>query len=101
MLSPQDQEAFFANLKAAHPGWSPRFISGYIHGMQDEGKYKQPRHTYVREAGDLAHYALGYLLGFAMHRGIDCETESWYGFVGTLVAQVKDCSSDEKTQINR
>lgn len=85
----QEQEQLFAALKEAHPAWTPRFTSGYVHGVNDESCRTRPKSSFVREAAVLDHYALGYLTGFALHRGVDAELEPWFGFVSLLVGDVK------------
>jgi hypothetical protein len=85
----KDQETLFKNLKAAHPGWTPKFTSGYVHGASDEELRGMPARAMVLGAEDMDQYSLGYLTGFAMHRGTDVEIEKWFGFVGLLVEELR------------
>jgi hypothetical protein len=79
-MTPQEQNQLYLDLKAAHPGWSNRFLSGYVHGANDEPDKKRPSVSLTAQAHDLDHYALGYLTGFSVHRGPDAEMEPWFGF---------------------
>jgi hypothetical protein len=84
-MTATEQESMFKLLQRVHPTWSTYFVSGYIHGVQDEGLRPKPQGLYIRDARRLDQYALGYLIGFALHRGTDAESEPWFGFVGELV----------------
>jgi hypothetical protein len=84
-MTAADREKFFRDLQTAHPAWTPKFCSGYVHGADDEVAREVPHAEYIRRIADLDHYALGYLTGFAVHRGADCEMEKWFGAVAGLV----------------
>ena len=84
------QEQLFKELKAKHPGWTDRFTSGYVAGVVAEGLREKPDRLQVDSAHLLDHYALGYLTGFAVHRGSDVEQESWFNYVGLLVEQANE-----------
>lgn len=86
-MTPQEQEAMFTQLKALHPRWPDRFISGYVAGAQDEDNRPQPSAIYRQTAMELDHYALGYLLGFAIHRGVDAEQEPWFHLIGLIAEE--------------
>jgi hypothetical protein len=88
-MSPADQEKLFTEIGTVHPTWTPKFKSGYVHGANDETTRTRPVSRYVREATGYVdyEYALGYLAGFATHRGVDAEMEPWFDFIGDLVRQ--------------
>jgi hypothetical protein len=88
-----EQEELFVSLKNSHPAWTDKFCSGYVAGVVDEATQSKPKAELARRRTELDHYALGYLTGFAMHRGQDAETEPWFGFVGNLVKGLKDAES--------
>jgi hypothetical protein len=77
-MSPAEQEKLFAVLKAAHPDFPDRFISGYVHGAADEAERKHPKGEFKSSAKVLDLYAVGYLTGFAVHRGPDAQLEPWF-----------------------
>ena len=85
-----EQEALFKQLKQSHPGWTDRFTSGYVAGVVAEGLREKPDRVQADAARLLDHYALGYLTGFAVHRGSDVEQESWFNYVGLLVEQANE-----------
>ena len=85
-----EQEALFKQLKQSHPGWTDRFTSGYVAGVVAEGLRASPERIQVDSAHLLDHYALGYLTGFAVHRGSDVEQEGWFNYVGLLVEQANE-----------
>ena len=85
-----EQETLFKQLKAKHAGWTDRFTSGYVAGVVAESLRFSPERIQVDEARELDHYALGYLTGFAVHRGSDVEQETWFGYVGLLVEQANE-----------
>jgi hypothetical protein len=85
-----EQEKMFASLKQAHPDWTDQFCSGYVAGVADEDHRPKPNSILTKRVGGLDHYALGYLTGFAMHRGEDCELEPWFKFIGLLVKGLRD-----------
>jgi hypothetical protein len=89
-MSPQEQEALFKSMKESHPQWHPQFISGYVDGAQDEDRRSEPNSVHVHQAHDLRIYSLGYLTGFAIHRGVDCEIEPWFSFISLMVQDAKD-----------
>ena len=82
-----EQEALFKQLKEKHPGWTDRFASGYVAGAVAEEIRNSPDRLQVDAAHLIDHYALGYLLGFAIHRGSDVEQESWFGYISLLAEQ--------------
>jgi hypothetical protein len=91
-MTPADQDKLFKELRVLHRDWMNRFTSGYVHGVSDEGDFKAPRPDFIQQASPesrLDEYALGYLTGFAVHRGPDVEREPWFGFIGDLVRSVK------------
>jgi hypothetical protein len=88
-MNAKEQEQMFKDLRTAHPGWTKEFTSGYVHGVEDEGIRQKPAGSFIEGARQIDHYALGYLMGFAMHRGTDCEQEAWFGFVSLLVEEEK------------
>jgi hypothetical protein len=88
-MSPADLEKMFTDLRSAHSGWTPRLCSGFVHGVRDEADRKDPQRCYVRDAKLLDHYALGYLIGFSVTRGIDAAFEPWFGLVELLVEEAK------------
>lgn len=93
-MTPLEREKMFRDLQAIHPQWPPRFISGYIHGVEDEDRHKHPAKTFQDSAHDLDHYALGYLVGFAMHRGPDAECEPWFHLIGLIVEEHREAQAD-------
>jgi len=84
-MTSKEQEALFKQLKEKHSGWTDRFTSGYVAGVVAEALRPNPDRIQVDSAHDLDHYALGYLTGFAVHRGSDVEQEGWFSYVGLLV----------------
>ena len=86
-MNSREQETFFAELRIEHPAWTIQFCSGYVAGVLDESMRPNPKSALVKDAAHLDHYALGYLLAFAIHRGPDCESEPWYNVVGLLVEE--------------
>ena len=80
-----EQEALFKSLKEAHPKWTNKFCSGYVAGVVDEARHEQPENTFVKDADLLDPYALGYITGFAVHRGSDAELEPWFENVTRFV----------------
>jgi hypothetical protein len=86
-MSPLDQEKLFKQLRSIHPQWPILFLSGYIHGVNDEESRACPLDAQIQKASELDRYGLGYLLGFAMHRGIDAEMEPWYGLIALMVRE--------------
>ena len=81
-MYPHEQEALFKTLRETYPTWTTEFTSGYVHGAVDGEGRMRPRKDYVRCRDD---YSLGYLTGFAVHFGSDCETAAWFSFVGERV----------------
>jgi hypothetical protein len=81
----QEQAALFASLRETCPQWDVRFCSGYVHGAKDAGERSHPRRSFVTQAQEQDRYGLGYLLGFAVRYGEDCEQEEWFSLVGPLV----------------
>jgi hypothetical protein len=86
-MLPDEAEQLFAAMKTAHPNWTPQYVSGYVHGAQDEGSRRQPKPTFITGAKHLDHYALGYLNGFATHRGPDAELEPRFGYANIGVGE--------------
>lgn len=75
-----EQEKYFLKLRAAHPGWTSEFTSGYVHGVQDEAERPTPQQVYSRSRSiSRDGYRRGYLFGFIMHRGSDVEMARWFG----------------------
>lgn len=89
-MTAREQEELFKTLKVKHPGWTDRFASGYVAGVVAEGLREKPDRVQVDSAHLLDHYALGYLTGFAVHRGSDVEQEGWFSYVGLLVEQANE-----------
>ena len=89
-MTADEQESLYASLKKAHPDWTDQFCSGYVSGVMDEETREKPNSIFTRRIGGLDHYALGYLVGFALHRGQDVEMEPWFRFVGLLVKGLQD-----------
>jgi hypothetical protein len=89
-LTPAEQEMMFKQLRALHPQWPDRFISGYVAGAQDEDRRSQPTSIQRQKALGLDHYALGYLTGFAVHRGVDAEAEPWFHLIGLIVEEHRE-----------
>jgi hypothetical protein len=88
-MNPQEQEQLFKKLQVLHPQWPNRFISGYVAGAQDEDRHAQPSAIQRQKAVELDHYALGYLVGFAMYRGPDAEAEPWFHLIGLIVEDAR------------
>jgi hypothetical protein len=88
-MNPQEQKALYRKMQLANPQWPTRFLSGYVAGAQHETQYQQPVRFMQEQAHDLDHYALGYLVGFAMYRGPDAETEPWFHLVGLIVEEAR------------
>jgi hypothetical protein len=95
-MSVQAQEDLFNRLLATHPGWTTKFISGYVAGVQDEGLRKTPQAGYIGRAKLRENYALGYLTGFALSRGADAAFEKWFSLVDLLVEEARN-AQDEPT----
>jgi hypothetical protein len=95
-MTPSEQEALFIQLRRRFPDWSSTFTSGYVHGASDEGDRRQPRKGYLGAARRHDEYALGYIVGFAIRRGIDAEQERWLAPVGTILAATKRSLGVEK-----
>lgn len=93
-MTADEQEVLYASLKKHHPDWTDQFCSGYLSGVMDEEVRPRPNPVYSRRSVDLDHYTLGYLTGFALHRGQDCEMEPWFRFVGLLVRGLNDAPTD-------
>ena len=89
-MTARELEALFKQLKQTHPGWTDRFTSGYIAGVVAEGLREKPDRIQVDKAREIDHYALGYLTGFAVHRGSDVEQESWFSYCGLLVEMARE-----------
>jgi len=83
-MTPDYQEKLFTSLRNAHPAWSVRRVSGYVHGANDESRLDQPMRDMQKRRDE---YALGYLIGFAVRRGEDAEHEKWFRLVG----RIKEC----------
>lgn len=82
-MSPTDQDKLFVSLRKTHSKWSMMYCSGYVHGAKDEGVWRNPRKEFrLPTSGCHDDYTLGYLTGFAIHRGVDAETEPWFAFMG-------------------
>jgi hypothetical protein len=94
-LTAEEQEKLYASLKLHHPDWTDQFCSGYVSGVMDESIRTKPNPLFTKRRANLDHYALGYLTGFAVHRGSDVETEPWFNFVGLLVKGLRDETSDK------
>jgi len=75
-MNVQEQEKLFRKLRKEYAGWSSEFISGYVHGAQDESMFDRP---HMDQTGDS--YSTGYVVGFAVHRGIDATVEPWFAQV--------------------
>lgn len=73
-MTPTDAEQLFQQLRDAHPRWSVRFCSGYVHGARDETLLGKPASGY---ASGTTPYDLGYITGFVIRRGVDAELERW------------------------
>jgi hypothetical protein len=80
-----EQELLFASLRRDHPDWPVRLASGYVHGAHDEGLYDKPQVSTRHPRKD--EYRLGYLVGFAVRRGLDAESEKWFRFIGDLLKE--------------
>jgi hypothetical protein len=94
-MTAKEQQDLFTDLGIVHPGWVPRFRSGFVHGAADEGEYRKPKAEYLEAVADreadvsTSQYALGYLTGFAVYRGADAAFEPWFSFVDRLVAETE------------
>jgi hypothetical protein len=88
-MTGKEQEQLFTELRASHPEWAPKFCSGYVHGAVDELLRDKPKGTYIIDAGKKEQYALGYLVGFAVRRGTDCELEPWFSVIGDMMKGLK------------
>jgi hypothetical protein len=84
MMSPTEQEALFKTLQTIYPHWQPQFCSGYVHGAADEGRRKFPQPLFLDAEDD---YEIGYLLGFAIHRGVDAEVEPWFSKIADRLVE--------------
>jgi hypothetical protein len=80
----KEQEQYYAKLKTAFPSWSQDLLSGWVHGAVDEDMNRAPKRDMVTRAKHNEVYACGYLLSFALHRGIDAEEEHWFEYVPRL-----------------
>lgn len=89
-MDAKEREILFHNLREVHPRWPVRFVSGYIHGLEDEDRHKRPARAFLEGAQALDHYALGYLVSFAVHRGPDSELEPWFSLIGLIVKECRD-----------
>ena len=88
-----EQEALFATLRATHTDWSTQFVSGYVAGVVDEGIKTRPSSSLIHRRDQ---YAVGYLVGFAVHRGSDVEEAGWFGFVGDLVKGLRSAPGNKE-----
>jgi len=75
MMPVPEQEALFKSIREKHPRWTASFRSGYVHGASDAEWRKLPHPTWI---GGRDKYALGYLVGFAVCRGPDSTTATWF-----------------------
>ena len=87
-MTPQEQEQCFRDLRKRFPTWEPKFVSGYIHGLEDSHHRQQPNAEFVcgRKKTD---YAMGYLLGFAIGFGEDAALSPWFRTIGHLVEETR------------
>lgn len=88
-MTPQEQKAVFDRLQHYHPDWTPKFISGYVHGANDAGDFSHPKRDFIVTARKRDDYGLGYLLGFAIRYGEDCESERWFSLIAPLAREAK------------
>jgi hypothetical protein len=81
-MSPREQEELAKALKLAHPKWSRRFISGYVHGAAVAAD--QPDNPELTHPSRLAKdgYGKGMMLGFAVRQGRQVEPEPFFGHLG-------------------
>ncbi len=80
-MTPKDQEKLFKLAREHFPNWSFKIISGYVHGVADSSRRKEPRRVYVRgvsKVGPIKLYALGYICGFVDAYGGEAFFTPWW-----------------------
>ena len=93
-MTPKEQTDLFAQMILLHPSWTPRFTSGFVHGVKDERRQECPARDFVVTAMDHDPYGLGYLTGFAIYRGADASIESWFGLIGATLSQCQPITTN-------
>lgn len=76
-MTPKDQEKLFKAVRERCPDWDNKQASGYVHGVVDGLRRKEPRRVYVRGFVKNKRYALGYIAGFVDAFGADAYLTDW------------------------
>ncbi len=80
-MTPEDQEKLFKLTREHFPDWSAKQVSGYVHGVADSSRRKEPRRVYIRGVNKVNSskvYALGYLCGFVDAYGGEAFFTHWW-----------------------
>lgn len=80
-MTPKDQDRLFKLTREHFPDWSTKQVSGYVHGVADSHRRKEPRRVYIRGVNKVRSaklYALGYIYGFIDAYGGDAYFTPWW-----------------------
>ena len=79
MMTQEDQEKLFAQVRERWPDWPIVQASGYVHGVNDAKRgMDKPQAEYQRAYKRGTHdYANGYMIGFIGEYGPDAREMEW------------------------
>lgn len=76
-MTPAEQEQLFVKARAKFPNWTPRKLSGYVHGVADAMAEKPMDPTYTLQFPKSSDpYVAGYVYGFYDAVGYEAAPES-------------------------
>jgi len=81
MTPQEEQEKLFRMVRKRFHDWHIKQVSGYVHGVVDAVRRKEPRRVYVRKIQKNSSYARGYIYGFIDAYGVDIVTTDWYQLI--------------------